>query len=242
MAEAELKGSIQYMSLGTLLSINCNEQRTARLVVENEDDHAEIFIENGNIVHAELDTEIGEEAFYKIFAFKEGIFSSYPDESAPQHSIEKNWSKLLLEGARLLDESSVNQSDEIDWSDFELSEMPVEHVEKIIDERMQLMVKALRSLKGILEVLVIAHDAKVLEYTAEHEPLDIVQRAKSIFETGRNLGMLIGADYFKHAIIRNSQNTILINRGQDAILVLADDNVIPDVLIDEIYMIMKRYR
>lgn len=242
MANAELKGNIQFMSLGTLLSLNCNEQRTARFEIENEAVLAEIFIENGNIVHAAIDSEIGEAAFYRIFALKEGIFSTYPNETAPRHTIEKNWSKLLLDAARQLDEDSATQEQEVDWSNFKLSDFNSEQAEKIIDERLQRMVKALRRLKGILGVIVVSRDSKLLEYDTEYDPLDFIQRANALLETGQKLGSLIGAGYLKHALRKNHQNTILINRGQDAIFISADKDVISDLLIDEIYLIMKRYR
>lgn len=242
MVQPELKGNIQFMGLGTLLSLNCNEGLTTRLVIENDETQAEIFIENGNIVHAMIDSETGETAFYKIFALKEGVFSSYPNQKAPQHSIEKNWSKLLLEGTRLLDESSTNQKQEMDWSNLEFSDFNIEQVEKIIDERMQRMVQALRRLEGVLGVSIIAHDSKVLEHDAEYDPIDCAQRAKILLSTGQRLGNFIGANYFMHTLIRNDQNTILINRGQDMIFLLANNNVILDVLIDEVNLIMKRYR
>ncbi|MBN1352512.1 DUF4388 domain-containing protein [candidate division KSB1 bacterium] len=242
MAQAELKGNIQFMSLGTLLSLNCSERLTTRLEIESENTVAEIFIENGNIVHARIGSETGEKAFYKIFALKEGIFSSYPNQNAPENTIKKNWGNLLLESSRLLDENSSNQGQEMDWKNFELPDFDGNQLESVIDERIHRLTKALRNLKGILGVTVISHDSKVLGNDAEFDAPDCVQNTNNLLTAGKKLGNLIGAGCFMHAIIRNSQNTILINRGQDVLFILAEKDVISDVLINDIYIIMKRYR
>ena len=242
VAQAELTGNLQFMSLGTLLSINCNENRTIRLEIENKTVHAEIYIQNGNIVHANIDSEIGEQAFYKILTLKEGTFSIFPNEMAPQVSIEKNWSTLLLEGMHRIDENSIDEDQQIDWSNIGFPDSDVEQVGKMLDERMERMVKALRRLEGVLGVTVISKNSKVLENDAEYNIEEYINLANNILLTAQKLGNLIGVNYFKHALISNSQHTIVINRGNDSIILLTRKNVTTDLLLDEIYTIMKRYR
>jgi len=244
VAQAELKGNIQFMSLGTLLSINCHEQRTVRLEIENKSHRAEIFIENGEIVHAALGSEIGEAAFNKIIAFKEGIFTSYVDEKAPEKSIHKNWSKLLLDATRLLDEGSTNNKNKqtFDWSNFELTDLGIEDVEKFMDDRLQRMVKALRRVKGIVGVTAISYDFKILENDADYDENECIQLAQTMLITGQKLENYLGAGYFSYTFIKEPQTRILINRGQDMIYLAAEEDISSDQLIDEIFMIMKRYR
>ena len=230
------------MSLGTLISINCNENKTARLEIENKETRAEIFMQDGNIVHATIDSEIGEQAFYKIIKMRDGIFGIYPDEVTPQVSIEKNWSSLLLEGTRQMDESLIKKSDEIDWANFQLTEPGAKQVEKIIDERMQLMVKALRRVNGVLGVTVVSRDSKVLESDADYDAVEQATRANAILATGQKLGSFVGVNYIRYALISNSQNMIIVNRGQDSIVLLTNKDLTVELLLDEIYNIMKRYR
>ena len=242
VAQAELTGNLQFMSLGTLLSINCNENRTIRLEIDNKTVHAEIYMQNGNIVHATIDSEIGEQAFYKILTLKEGTFSIFPNEMAPQVSIEKNWSTLLLEGMHRIDENSIDKDQPIDWSNFAVTDAEVEPAEKMLDEPMERMVKALQRLEGVLGVIVISNNSTILENDGEDNIEEYVNLANNILLTGQKLGNLIGVNYFKHALISNSQHTIVINRGQDSIILLAKKNVTTDLLLDEMYTIMKRYR
>lgn len=241
-ARAELTGNIQFMSLGTIISINCNENRTIRIEIENKTRHAEIYIQNGNIVHAITETEIGEQAFYEILTLREGTFNIFSDEMAPQVSIKKNWSTLLLEGMRRLDENSINERQEFDWSNFVEADSGVEQVEKILADRMKRMVKALRRLEGVLGVTAISNDFRVLENDAEYDVEEYVNLANNILMTGKKLGNLIGVKYLKHALIINFQNTIVLNREQDCIILATKKNVTTEVLLDEIYTIMKRYR
>jgi len=240
-SKAEIKGNLQFISLGTLISLNCNESRTARLEIKNNNTQADIYLNKGNISHASIDSETGEEAFYKILKIKNGNFNLYPDEKAPVVSINTNWSSLLLEGTRRMDENSANQDEKVDWDNFVIDESGVERIEKI-DEQVESMVEALSRLEQVVGVSVVTYDSKILTSEGDFDSDDYAEYVNAVANTGQKLGGYLGTNYFNHAQIAGSQDTFVINRGQDSVVIVTKDKKNHDSLLEKISTIIKKYR
>lgn len=69
--------------------------------------HGEIYLNEGQIVHAEVDEVSGEEAVYTLAIWKRGEFKFEPGESTEVRTISKSNTNLLMEAARRLDEWRV---------------------------------------------------------------------------------------------------------------------------------------
>lgn len=242
MAQAELIGNLKVMSLATLLSINCNEQRTLRIEVKNAQNSGNIFIEKGKIIHAEFEDQTGEPAFVKIFAFKEGTFSSFPDELAPQHTIQKSWSNLVLDSARILDENSIQDDKETDWDNLNLSDLGFDMEEKAIDEQKERLLNSLNRLEGIEATIIFSPDFKILCQLADMKSVYDIPTLKLLYEIGNNSSHYLNSGNLRHVIIRGLKNLILINRGQDIIFLQMKEAGNLEKLMDEIYLNIKRYR
>jgi len=239
--KAEIKGNLQFISLGTLISINCNENRTARLEISNIKTQANIYLDKGNITHASIESETGEEAFYKILNIKDGNFSLYPDEKPPVVSIDMNWSSLLLEGTRRMDENSANQDERIDWDNFVIDESGVERIEKI-DERVEKMVKTLCRLEKVVGVAVVSYDSEILMSEGDFDNNDYGGYVNAVTNTGQKLGNYLGTNFFNHAQISDSKDTIVVNRGQDSVVIITEDKKNHESLLEKISSIIKKYR
>jgi hypothetical protein len=242
VAQAELIGNLKVMSLATLLSINCNEQRTLRIEVKNARNSGNIFIEKGKIIHAEFGEETGETAFVKIFAFKEGTFSSFADELTPKNTIQKNWSNLVLDSARLLDENSNQDNEETDWDNLNLADMGFDLAEEVVDEQKERLLKALYRLEGIESAIIFSPDFKILCQLTNVESIDYTPAMKLLYEIGNNSRSCLNTGCFCHVIIRGLKNLILINRGQDIIFLQIKEAGNPEKLLEEINLNIKRYR
>jgi len=246
VAQAELTGNLKFMSLGTLLSINCNEQQTVRIVIENSHSSGEIFIENGNIVHAEIDSEIGEAAFHKIFAIKEGTFSSYLDEKSTQKSITRNWSRLLLDAARQQDEAANVDTPAVDWSQFDLADLGVETIAiedtVQLNEKHQLIINALKPFNEVLAVAFLTQDLNVLGGQAVPAAEEWLQDLRALLALSEKLKEMLGSKDFSHIQIRNIHNIFVIHQDSYFIYFLIKKDVVPEVLLKEIFIILKRYR
>lgn len=100
-----MKGRLQDMAVADLIQHNCQDRKTARILLKNGRAKGELFIKNGNVVHAAVDNVKGEEAVYRMMDWGEGTFELSSETEAPAVTITRNWTSLLLEAARLADES-----------------------------------------------------------------------------------------------------------------------------------------
>jgi len=101
-----LVGNIRDLKLPNLIQINCMEKNVAKLIIENRNRFGSVYFANGQIVHAEFNDMIGEDAVHAMLRLREGIFKVEGDVAAPAITIKSNWSNILLEGMRLIDEDT----------------------------------------------------------------------------------------------------------------------------------------
>jgi DNA-binding response OmpR family regulator len=107
--ETIVRGNLRSMNLTSIISINCNEGTLASLKIQHQDQQATVFFEKGEIVHAVLGGQTGEEVVYELLSWEEGDFVMTVGHSAPERTIYTGWSGLLLEGLRRIDETSFDQ-------------------------------------------------------------------------------------------------------------------------------------
>lgn len=100
------KGSVADFQLSDIIQLNCLGRLTSALEIRHEKETGYIYFDNGNIVHAETDRLVGENAFYHIMGWMGGEFTVKRNVKASQESIDKNWQSLLLEALRQYDEHS----------------------------------------------------------------------------------------------------------------------------------------
>lgn len=85
-----------------------------------------LYLKGGDVVHAECGAMQGEQAFFTIMAMKSGIFSDMPWIDPPTRTINAPFNHLLMEAARIQDESQANIQD---------LEATVEAVKKIMEKQ-----------------------------------------------------------------------------------------------------------
>ena len=109
-----LVGNLKDLKLPSLIQLNCMERNTAKLTIEHNGRYGFIYFEKGQLVHAEFDPFIGEEAVYKLLELYSGNFKVEGGIRAPVHSIKTPWNNLLLEGMRLIDDGDESQERKYD--------------------------------------------------------------------------------------------------------------------------------
>jgi predicted regulator of Ras-like GTPase activity (Roadblock/LC7/MglB family) len=130
-----LQGNLKEMSVADLIQHNCNDNKTARLDIHHAGQEASLFFAAGNVVHASLGKQEGEEVVYQILAWEEGDFSLTQGIQAPRQSIERSWSGLLMEGAKRLDETDANlQNSTIDSINLEEVKPMAQKMDEILQE------------------------------------------------------------------------------------------------------------
>lgn len=102
-----VRGDLSSLSLPSIVQINCEERNEAQLRLRNRGQEGTLFFADGNVVHAELGSQTGEEAVYELLNWEDGSFELEMGAEAPERTIEVGWSGLLLEGMRRIDESTA---------------------------------------------------------------------------------------------------------------------------------------
>lgn len=102
----ELRGTLRDFSLADIIQLVAFGQKTGVLRVVWPEGRGAIFFDTGAVVHAEAPGCAGEEAVYRMFRIGDGEFQFHnSDEPAPARTITVDPTNLVMEAARLLDES-----------------------------------------------------------------------------------------------------------------------------------------
>jgi len=143
-------GEILNLQLVDILQMGCLGKFTMALVVTQGEQEGVIYIDNGEIVHAEVDGMEGEEAFFAILDWEEGRFISHSGVLPPKKTITVPWERLLLEGVRRKDEEVQKARRKVNIERVPSERVPSgEDVEEIdIGEVIRSKLKELKRLKG----------------------------------------------------------------------------------------------
>lgn len=101
-----VRGSLQDLDLLSLLQMTCEEGGDAQITLQRGLDTATLYIQAGQIVHAEGRERSGEEIVHEVLAWKNGTFALARTIPSPTVTIQRDWNSLLLEGLRRLDEQN----------------------------------------------------------------------------------------------------------------------------------------
>jgi hypothetical protein len=128
-----LHGSLTDISVADLIQHICLDQKTAQLTIDHQHHQANLFFQDGAILHATLDQNEGEEVVYEILTWAEGNFTLDMGIEPPTVTIRRSWTGLLLEGARRLDESN-----QFVTNNSERKSETMANIKQTLDEIMQL--------------------------------------------------------------------------------------------------------
>jgi DNA-binding response OmpR family regulator len=102
-----LRGDLSHIALASVLSFIEVEKRTGQMLVVRGDEIATLYIQDGNVIHAELPTQHrlnSLERLLHVLGWKDGQFELTSMEVAAPRTIEISTQFAILEHARRLDE------------------------------------------------------------------------------------------------------------------------------------------
>ena len=105
-----MQGNLRDMAVADLVQHNCQDRKTAQLIITHDHDQAVLYFTDGKVAHATLGDMKGEEVVYCILGWEEGRFTLENGIEPPAISIQRSWSNLLMEGARRLDEAKTESA------------------------------------------------------------------------------------------------------------------------------------
>lgn len=104
--QAGFQGLLRRVNLQDVIQMECLGRNSSILEINDRKMSGRIYIEDGRIIHAVTGGTTGEAAFQKLLALAAGAFQIHPFEPPPARTIEGQWEFLLMEAARVRDESS----------------------------------------------------------------------------------------------------------------------------------------
>jgi hypothetical protein len=100
--EAGFNGTITNTSLHDLIQLICIGRNSCRMRVKSGYLRGTITFRDGEIIHAETQDLMGEDALFSILSWELGSFECDHNVNV-QETIQENWDFLLMESLRRLD-------------------------------------------------------------------------------------------------------------------------------------------
>jgi DNA-binding NarL/FixJ family response regulator len=97
---------IQSKSLMDIIQMECLSRSSTVLRVSRGPLVAKMWIQDGELIDAEVEGARGEVAFQRLLAWKSGTFENLPPEPKRERTIHKSVNALLLESAQTMDENA----------------------------------------------------------------------------------------------------------------------------------------
>ncbi|HNQ73924.1 MAG TPA: response regulator [Verrucomicrobiota bacterium] len=105
-------GTLRQVGLTDVIQIECLRRNSTILEILSPGIRGEIYIEAGAIVHAAAGALSGEKALFRLLAISNGQFRVQPFHQPPERTIKGSWEYLLMEAARLRDETASFENDQ----------------------------------------------------------------------------------------------------------------------------------
>ncbi len=106
-----MTGTLGLFSLVDLFQLLSSSARTGRLTVDHPDGRAKVYFDRGQVVHAVMNEQQGEEAVYTLFKDERGSFEFQVGIPASEKTVTSSTENLMLEAIRRLDEN--NRDDDV---------------------------------------------------------------------------------------------------------------------------------
>jgi CheY-like chemotaxis protein len=100
------RGKVLGLQLTDIIQMNCLGRLTTALIITRDGEKGIIYLNEGEIIHAECGEQKGAEAFYRILSWQEGEFVSNIGATPPAQTIYQSWEHLLVEAMRRDDDKS----------------------------------------------------------------------------------------------------------------------------------------
>lgn len=101
------QGSLAELHLPDIIQLVSVSGKTGVFRLADGPREGQIYLQEGQIVHAALEDLAGEEAVYALAMWRQGEFRFDVGDKAPRQTIQKSNTSLLMEAARRLDEWRV---------------------------------------------------------------------------------------------------------------------------------------
>ncbi len=215
-----LQGNLKDMSVADIIQVNCQDKKTASATMVSNGREAVLYFKDGAVIHATLGSIKGEEVIYKVLSWDEGEFVLDVDVKSPEITIKRNWSGLLLEGAKRLDELNKGGGTE---SIF------IEEVSGDRSEKINTILNQFINAFGCVELAAISGIdgyVKSVAYKEKTEESILGGVGAAAFNFGKRALGLLKMDQYMYSHIKGETHTIFVCalNKYTLLIVLSDNN------------------
>ena len=111
-SDGVLRGSLAQMNVIDLVQSLEMGRKSCLLTLTNGQDKCEMYFNQGQVVHSNYGSLVGDEAVFKVLRWTDGNFQVNFDGKTNEQTTKLNTQGLLMEGLRLLDESKRDSGQE----------------------------------------------------------------------------------------------------------------------------------
>lgn len=213
------KGAVAGLSLTDVIQLKGHNKYTGAITIEYGDRQGVIYFVDGEIIHAELGEESGEQAIYEIIKWPGGTFNIHPEMTSNICTIHYRTDFLLLDALRRLDEENAGV---ISNKPGGLILTPRRTMSKIAAR--------LQEISNITyAVLLDKQGAPVQDVSIE--AVALAAKGMLLAKTGNQLGDLMGLGAIKAAAIHTSNFHLLMYDSKQHYLSIA---VRPECNLDSV--------
>lgn len=200
-----MQGTLQDMTVADLIQHYCQDHKTARLIIEHNGQQAALFFKDGAMPHATLGKLEGEEAIYEVLTWQEGKFVLEAGQEPPATTINRNWSSILLEGARRIDEQIGEPDQPYEWGTA-VTPGKVEQLAELLGELLQ-------EVTDIEGVAVVGMDGLVYATNVPQKKLDetvVGTTSAAVFGLSQRSVAQLKRGRFNQTLIQGNQGNIIV--------------------------------
>lgn len=203
----DLRGSLAFTNPTDVLQFLNTTGRTGELWVEGgpEQRAAQVYLENGAVYHAQLDSIVGVDALVDVISWVEGTFIFTTDKRVPTVTIEVSLQNALVEAARRLDERLRAQE------------------ERETEQAPQRLLSSFAESSGVLATILMTRDGSPVASANPNEAVlmnELVVDLAAMIETADGLGETQGCRPFSGFFFEYDRFQILCLPVAAAVLVV----------------------
>lgn len=104
---SNFQGEISSQSLVDVIQFYVQNMSCVNISITQDNLAGDIWVDRGRVLHAATQNNFGIDAFYEILSWTNGKFKIFPNDKPEVESINKDWTKLILEYYVLVDEQKM---------------------------------------------------------------------------------------------------------------------------------------
>ncbi len=205
------------LSLVDVIQLQSHRQFSGLMRLHHGGLEGDLYLESGELVHAEVGGIWGEEAAYHIISWENGEFHVQEGVAAPRRTITKKMTRLLLEFHQRLDEAKRSGSD---LAHSEALPSITRNLEAAGTKMSALSQKIMNAVPGVRRAILINPDGTPID---ESSPEAETLAARSIYLAtmlANPISSAFGLGELSVALLESDTDPLVVFRSKEKFLVI----------------------